>query len=33
MHLLFNMLALYMFGGEIERLFGARHYLIYYLVA
>jgi membrane associated rhomboid family serine protease len=31
-HLLFNMLALYMFGGDIERLLGARHFLIYYLV-
>jgi membrane associated rhomboid family serine protease len=26
------MLALYMFGGEIERLLGARHFLTYYLV-
>jgi membrane associated rhomboid family serine protease len=31
-HLFFNMLALYMFGGEIERLLGSRHFLIYYLV-
>jgi membrane associated rhomboid family serine protease len=31
-HLLFNMLALYMFGGDIERLLGSRHFLIYYLV-
>ncbi len=31
-HLFFNMLALYMFGTEIERLLGARHYLVYYLV-
>jgi len=31
-HLLFNMLALYMFGGDIERLLGARRFLIYYLV-
>jgi membrane associated rhomboid family serine protease len=30
-HLLFNMLALYMFGGEIERLLGTRRYLAYYL--
>jgi membrane associated rhomboid family serine protease len=30
MHLAFNMLALYMFGSEIERLFGARFYLAYY---
>jgi membrane associated rhomboid family serine protease len=32
-HLFFNMFALYMFGGEIERVFGARRYLEYYLVA
>ncbi len=31
-HLLFNMLALYMFGGAIERTFGARHYVVYYFV-
>jgi len=31
-HLLFNMFALYMFGGEIERLLGERRYLVYYLV-
>ena len=31
-HLFFNMLALYMFGGEVERLLGTRHYLEYYLV-
>jgi membrane associated rhomboid family serine protease len=30
MHLLFNMLALYMFGGEIERVWGDRRYTIYY---
>lgn len=29
-HIFFNMLALYMFGGEIERLFGTRYYLCYY---
>jgi membrane associated rhomboid family serine protease len=29
-HLLFNMLALYMFGSEIERLFGSKRYAIYY---
>jgi membrane associated rhomboid family serine protease len=29
-HLFFNMLALYMFGSEIERLFGWRYYLRYY---
>jgi membrane associated rhomboid family serine protease len=30
-HLFFNMFALYMFGGDIERLFGSRFYLAYYL--
>jgi membrane associated rhomboid family serine protease len=30
-HLFFNMFALFMFGSEIERLFGSRRYLIYYL--
>ena len=30
MHLFFNMLALYMFGGQIERLYGPRFYLLYY---
>jgi len=30
-HLLFNMFALWMFGSEIERLFGSRRYLTYYL--
>jgi membrane associated rhomboid family serine protease len=29
-HLLFNMLALYMFGSDIERVFGQRRYLVYY---
>jgi len=29
-HLFFNMLALYMFGGDIERLLGTRRYTIYY---
>ncbi|HSD55368.1 MAG TPA: rhomboid family intramembrane serine protease [Burkholderiales bacterium] len=33
LHLFFNMFALYMFGGEIERLFGPRRYLAYYFVA
>ena len=32
-HIFFNMLALYMFGGEIERLFGARFYALYYTAA
>lgn len=30
-HLLFNMFALYMFGGAIETLLGQRRYLTYYL--
>ena len=29
-HIAFNMLALYMFGSQIERLFGARHFAVYY---
>ncbi len=32
-HLLFNMLGLYMFGPDIERLFGSRFFLFYYLAA
>jgi membrane associated rhomboid family serine protease len=31
-HILFNMLGLYMFGGPIERLFGGREFLLYYVV-
>lgn len=31
LHLFFNMFALFMFGSEIERLFGQRRYLVYYL--
>lgn len=31
-HLLLNMLALFMFGGEIERVWGERRYLVYYFV-
>jgi membrane associated rhomboid family serine protease len=31
MHIGFNMLALYMFGGQIEQVFGARRFLAYYL--
>ncbi|HKW53808.1 MAG TPA: rhomboid family intramembrane serine protease, partial [Stellaceae bacterium] len=31
-HLLFNMFALYMFGSAIERVFGGRRYLSFYLV-
>jgi membrane associated rhomboid family serine protease len=30
-HIAFNMLALYMFGQDIERLFGSRFFLLYYL--
>jgi membrane associated rhomboid family serine protease len=30
-HIFFNMFAIFMFGSDIERLFGARRYLIYYL--
>ena len=30
-HLFFNMLALWMFGGVIERLFGSRPFAIYYI--
>jgi membrane associated rhomboid family serine protease len=32
MHLLFNMLALYMFGSDIERVFGQRRMVVYYFV-
>lgn len=31
-HLFFNMFALYMFGGEVERLLGSRRFLTYYMV-
>jgi membrane associated rhomboid family serine protease len=31
-HLFFNMFALYMFGGEIERLLGTQRFVTYYLV-
>lgn len=31
-HLFFNMFALFMFGSEIEHLFGPRRYLTYYLL-
>jgi len=31
-HILFNMFGLYMFGGVIERTFGARNYALYYFV-
>jgi membrane associated rhomboid family serine protease len=33
LHLGFNMFALYMFGGAIERVFGTRRYLIFYFVS
>ncbi|NII10069.1 rhomboid family intramembrane serine protease [Oleiagrimonas sp. C23AA] len=32
MHLAFNMLALFMFGGAIEHTFGKRQFLLYYFV-
>ncbi|HTF16334.1 MAG TPA: rhomboid family intramembrane serine protease [Burkholderiales bacterium] len=31
-HIFFNMLGLYMFGSDIERLFGSRYFLAYYFV-
>jgi membrane associated rhomboid family serine protease len=31
-HILFNMLALWMFGGELERLWGTRYFLKFYFV-
>ena len=31
-HLLFNMLMLWMFGVEVENLWGARRFLIFYLI-
>lgn len=31
-HIVMNMLALYMFGGPIERVLGSRYFLIYFLV-
>jgi membrane associated rhomboid family serine protease len=31
-HIAFNMFAVYMFGGAMERVFGPRRYLVYYLV-
>jgi rhomboid family protein len=33
LHLAFNMFALYMFGGAIERVFGGRRYLTYYFMS
>lgn len=32
-HLLFNMLALYMFGSDLERVFGRQRFTIYYFVS
>jgi membrane associated rhomboid family serine protease len=32
LHIAFNMVALYMFGSAIERVFGERRYLVYYFV-
>ena len=32
MHISFNMLAVYMFGADMERVWGGRRYLTYYLV-
>jgi membrane associated rhomboid family serine protease len=32
-HILFNMFGLYMFGSEVERLFGSRFYLTYYFAS
>ena len=31
-HLFFNMFALWMFGGTVERIFGEKRYLIYYII-
>ncbi len=31
-HLLFNAFGIYMFGGDLERVWGERRYLVYYLV-
>lgn len=33
LHLAFNMFALYMFGGPIERVFGTRRYLVFYFAS
>ena len=32
-HLLFNMLALWMFGVELERMWGSRYFAMYYFIA
>lgn len=31
LHIFFNMFAVFMFGSQVEQLFGAKRYLIYYL--
>jgi len=33
LHILFNLLGLFMFGSDIERLFGRQRFLIYYFVS
>lgn len=33
LHLLFNLLGLFMFGSDVERLFGRRRFLTYYFVS
>lgn len=33
MHIFFNMFALYMFGGQLERLWGPKRFLNYYIVS
>ena len=33
LHLAFNMFALYMFGGAIERVFGTRRYVTFYFAS
>jgi membrane associated rhomboid family serine protease len=32
-HILINMLAVYMFGADLERLWGARRYITYYMAS
>ena len=32
-HLVFNMFGLFMFGGELERVWGSRRFLLFYLVS
>jgi membrane associated rhomboid family serine protease len=32
MHILFNMFALWMFGGDVENVFGTQRFLIYYFI-